>query len=68
MLEDTRNEIKIMSCCHHPNVLNYYASFVNDKELWIIMPLIEGGSLRTVLNQLFPKGIHDEVLLASILL
>jgi hypothetical protein len=31
------------------------------------MPLMEGGTLKNILNQLFIKGIHDEILLATIL-
>jgi serine/threonine-protein kinase OSR1/STK39 len=56
-----------MSTCNHPNISNYYVSFLSDKELWIVMPLMEGGTLKNILNQLFIKGIHDEILLATIL-
>lgn len=38
-----------------------------DKDLWIVMPFIEGGSMRSLLNERYRDGIHDEVLLASIL-
>ena len=44
-MEDMRKEINIISKCNHPNVLKYFVSFLNQKELWLVMPLIEGGSL-----------------------
>lgn len=66
-LEETRNEIFVMSKCHHKSVLNYHVSFMHDRDLWIVMPFIEGGSMRQVLNVKWKDGIHDEVLLASIL-
>jgi serine/threonine protein kinase len=44
-MEDMRKEINILSKCNHANVLKYYVSFLNQKELWLVMPLIDGGSL-----------------------
>ena len=65
-LEETRKEIYVMSRCHHKSILNYYVSFLHEKDLWIVMPIQEGGSMRDILNN-FKNGIHDEVLLATIL-
>ena len=47
-------------------MLGYYVSFINETELWLVMPYIEGGSLRNAMNLVYPKGIKDEVLIASI--
>jgi len=47
--------------------MKYYVSFVNDNELWLIMPYVSRGTLRTNLRDKFPNGIKDEVLVASIL-
>jgi serine/threonine-protein kinase OSR1/STK39 len=44
-MEEMRKEINILSKCNHANVLKYYVSFLNQKELWLVMPLIDGGSL-----------------------
>ena len=66
-MEDMRKEISIISKCHHKNVLQYYVSFIHEKELWLVMPLIQGGNLSEIIKLQAPKGIKDEVLLASIL-
>jgi len=49
-LDDTRQEINIISKCNHKNVLKYYSSFVHERELWLVMPLIEGGSLLSIMQ------------------
>ena len=56
-----------MSRCYSPSILNYYVSFMYEKDLWIVMPFIEGGSMRQIINQKFKDGIQDEVLLATII-
>ena len=49
-MEDIRKEIQIMSKLNHINVMNYYVSFLSDRELWLVMPLIEAGSIENVLS------------------
>lgn len=49
-MEDIRKEIQIMSKLNHVNVMNYYVSFLSDRELWLVMPLIEAGSIENVLS------------------
>ena len=45
-LDDVNNEIKMVIRCHHPNLKPYFTSLINDKELWIVQPLIKGGTVR----------------------
>ena len=66
-MEDVRREIQIMSSCRHKNVVTYYVSFLDDSDLWLVMPLLGAGSVADVLKLKFSTGIHDEVLLATIL-
>ena len=57
-----------MSKCNHPNLNKYFCSFIAEKELWIVMPLLDAGNLQNLTAIKFPeKRIKDEVLLASIL-
>jgi len=67
-IEEQWNEIHKISRCHHVNVLTYYTSFTNEKQLWIVMPLCKEGTLDHVLKEKFKQGIKDEALIASILL
>lgn len=66
-LEEIRKEIQIMRLSHHPNILNYHVCFISHTQLWMVMPLMECGSIGGILKYRFPDGIQDDYLLASIL-
>jgi len=65
--EEIRREIQIMSLVHHKNVVRILTSFVDGQDLWIIMPLLEAGSCAAIMKQIYPHGIKDEALIATIL-
>lgn len=67
--EEVRKETAIMHSLRHENVVSCLASFVVAEELWLVMPLLGGGSCAAVLrtHPEFTKGIKDEPLLATIL-
>ena len=44
-MDDIRKEINIMSSFRHNNVVSYYVSFIDDSDLWLVMPLLGAGSL-----------------------
>jgi len=66
-IEELRKEIQIMRLCSHPNVISYHVCFISGKYFWMVMPLLEGGSVGNILKHKFPGGVKDEVLVASIL-
>ena len=61
------NKIQIMSQCRHKNVVNYFVSFVDGSDLWLVMPLLGAGSVDGVLKLNFKNGVPDEALIATIL-
>jgi hypothetical protein len=65
--DEIRREIMIMSLVHHPNVVRILASFVEGQDLWIVMPLLEAGSCAAIMKQIYPNGMKDEALIATIL-
>ena len=64
----TRNEIRVMSMSDHPNVVRYHCSFVTkSRYLWIVMPLMHGGSAMNIM-QAAQQGGFEEDIIAYILL
>jgi serine/threonine-protein kinase OSR1/STK39 len=66
-MDDMRKEINIMSSCRHKNVVSYFVSFIDASDLWLVMPLLGGGSVGDVLKYKFKTGIKDEIVIATIL-
>ncbi|KAF2072694.1 hypothetical protein CYY_006000 [Polysphondylium violaceum] len=40
------NEIGFLKYCNHPNIVKLLCSFLKNEELWLVMELMEGGTLR----------------------
>ncbi|XP_065839626.1 serine/threonine-protein kinase OSR1-like [Oscarella lobularis] len=55
-IEEISKEIQLMSQCRHENVASFYTAFLVNEELWIIMELMDGGSLLDIV-----KDIRDRV-------
>lgn len=62
-----QKEIAVMGLLNHPNVVRCLCSFVVDQEIWLVMPLLSGGSCADIMKRNFPKGFDDEYLIATIL-
>ena len=62
-----RKEIQIMSQCKHKNIVSYYVSFIDESDLWLVMPLLQSGSIVDIINMKYPSGVKNEAVLASIL-
>eukprot|EP00475_Leptophrys_vorax_P026065 TRINITY_DN3652_c0_g1_i1.p1 TRINITY_DN3652_c0_g1~~TRINITY_DN3652_c0_g1_i1.p1 ORF type:complete len:422 (-),score=113.53 TRINITY_DN3652_c0_g1_i1:47-1276(-) len=65
--EEVRKEIAVMGMLNHPNVVRFLCSFVVEREIWLVMPLLAGGSCADIMKRNFPQGLNDEVLIATIL-
>jgi len=65
-----RKEIAIMSMSKHKNIVAEYISFVDLQYLWIVMPVIDAGSLIDIMRVVRPNsdpGIPCEVTIATVL-
>ena len=63
---DIKREIISMSELNHKNIIKLLACFVNNRELWIVMPL-SMCSLKHLIKKYFSSGIKDEAVLAYIM-
>lgn len=59
-------EAQTMILVDHPNVLKSHCSFVNEHNLWVVMPYMSGGSCLHILKAAHPDGF-EEVVIATIL-
>jgi len=68
-MDTTRKETALMLSMRHENVVPCLASFVVGSELWMVMPLLAGGSCADIMrrHQEFKKGFKDDALLATIM-
>ncbi|KAI3673674.1 hypothetical protein L6452_39798 [Arctium lappa] len=65
-LNNVSREAQTMILVDHPNVLKSHCSFVNDHNLWVVMPFMAGGSCLHMLKASHPEGF-EEVVIATIL-
>ncbi|KAI6647291.1 Heat shock protein 75 kDa, mitochondrial-like isoform X1 [Oopsacas minuta] len=70
-IEDILKEVRMMSQCSHPNVIEYHTSFIHNQELLLVMTLMGCGSLSDTLRHLrssgHKNGLLSEDILATVL-
>jgi serine/threonine-protein kinase OSR1/STK39 len=55
-LDHLRQEVMTMKLCRHKNVLPLYTSFNVKRELWLVMPYMDKGSMHEAMRQLKKAG------------
>lgn len=64
-LDRAAYEATSMRYYNHPNILELYCSFVNEHELWLVVPYLDCGSCLDIIERSYQQGL-DEVVIATI--
>jgi serine/threonine-protein kinase OSR1/STK39 len=48
-------EVQTMKLLKHPNILPLYAAFLDDDQLWMVMPYVSGGSASDIMRRTSPN-------------
>jgi serine/threonine-protein kinase OSR1/STK39 len=56
-----------MRLSSHTNILNHHVCFTSQTQLWMVMPIMDCGSVGNILKCFYRNGIQDECLVATIL-
>jgi len=62
----SRKEIQVMGLNHHENLVDYYASFVSESDLWIIMEYCCGGSYLDIMKYSYPDGLPESMIATAL--
>ena len=48
--ENVLNEKNVMMCCHHPFIIRLYATFKNERKLYMLLEFVQGGELFAIIH------------------
>ncbi|XP_054145682.1 serine/threonine-protein kinase PAK 3-like [Melozone crissalis] len=51
--EGTFNKLTVMKINKHRNIVNYLKSYIVDRQLWMIMEYMDGGTLSDIINETY---------------
>eukprot|EP00929_Paragymnodinium_shiwhaense_P065613 TRINITY_DN32871_c0_g1_i1.p1 TRINITY_DN32871_c0_g1~~TRINITY_DN32871_c0_g1_i1.p1 ORF type:complete len:353 (-),score=78.23 TRINITY_DN32871_c0_g1_i1:134-1192(-) len=67
-LDEIRRELQMMRMCRHENVIAYHVAFPAKRQMWLVMPLLAGGSCANVMrSRAAHGGFEEESIIAYIL-
>lgn len=61
--DESLKEVKLLSLLHHPNIVGYYDSFIENNRLHIIMDYANGGDLSISIKSQHGKFFTEEQIL-----
>jgi len=62
-----RRSMLLANLLDHPNILSYKIAFICKQELWLVSEIMECGSIDRIIQALYPNGLKDQTLIATIL-
>ena len=66
-IEYIRNESSQWGLCRHPNLVEYYGTFLAGPKIWFLTEFMDAGSMGDAIQFAYRNGIKDEILIASVL-
>lgn len=60
-LEEIRRELQMMRMCRHENVIAYHVAFPAKRRMWLVMPLLSGGSCANVMRSRAKGGGFEDI-------
>jgi serine/threonine-protein kinase OSR1/STK39 len=66
-IEEIRKNMLLLNLLDNPNILSYKIAFLHKQELWLVFELMEGGSIEKLMRTMYPEGLKDQSLIATIL-
>jgi serine/threonine protein kinase len=48
--ENVLNEKNVMMCCHHPFIIRLYATFKDERKLYMLLEFVQGGELFAIIH------------------